>query len=71
MSNEKVTDGTKRQHLVSSSTQMTYNVVEDLSKLRIMLFFTEVVKIPQQRQNILKLLDDPSEREEAVATIPK
>jgi hypothetical protein len=37
VSNEKVTDGngTKRKHLASSSTQMTYNVVEDLSKLRI------------------------------------
>jgi hypothetical protein len=30
-----------------------------------------VVKIPQQRENILKLLDDPSEREEFVVTSPK
>jgi ribonuclease HI len=30
-----------------------------------------VVKIPQQRQNILKLLDDPSERDEVVVTSPK
>ena len=32
--NEKVTDiiGSKRQHLTSNSTQMTYNVVEDLTK---------------------------------------
>jgi hypothetical protein len=73
VSNEKVTDGngTKRKHLVSNSTQMMYNVVEDLSKLRINFPFTEVVKIPQQRQNILKLFDDPSERDEAVITSPK
>jgi hypothetical protein len=30
--------------------------------------FIEVVKIPQQRENILRLLDDPSEREEAFIT---
>jgi hypothetical protein len=52
--------GSKKQHLTSNSTQMTYTVVEDLSKLWINFPFTEVVKIPQQRQNILKLLDDPS-----------
>jgi ribonuclease HI len=71
--NEKVMDnvGSKRKHLMSNSTQMTYNVVEDLSKLRITFPFTEVVKIPQQRENILKLLDDPSEREEVVVTSPK
>jgi hypothetical protein len=73
LSNEKVTDGnrTKRQNLASSSTQMMYNVVEDLSKLRIIFPFTEVVKIPQQRQDILKLLDDPSEIVEVVVTNPK
>jgi hypothetical protein len=59
VSNEKVTYGTKMQHMASRSTQMTYNFVEDLSKLRITLPFMEVVKIPQQRHNILKLLDDP------------
>jgi hypothetical protein len=48
VSNEKVTDGAKRKHMASSSTQMTYNVMEDLSKLRITLHFMEVVKIPQQ-----------------------
>jgi hypothetical protein len=71
--NEKVTDiiGSKRQHLMSNSTQMTYNVVEDLSKLRINFPFTEVVKIPQQRHNILKLFDDPSKRTEAMVTSPK
>jgi hypothetical protein len=53
--------GSKRKRMMSNSTQMTYNVVEDLSKLRITLPFTEVVKIPHQRENILKLLDDPFE----------
>jgi hypothetical protein len=50
---------------------MAYNVVEDLSKLRINLPFIEVVKIPQQRQNILTFLDDPYERAEDVVTSPK
>jgi hypothetical protein len=73
LSNEKVTDGnrTKRQHLASSSTQMMYNVMEDLSKWRMTLPFMEVVKMPQQRQDILKLLDDPSEIVEVVVTSPK
>jgi hypothetical protein len=52
--------GNKKQHLMSNSSQMTYNVVEELSKLRITLPFAEVVKIPQQREYILILLDDPS-----------
>jgi hypothetical protein len=71
--NEKVTDnvGSKMKHLTSNSTQMTYNVIEDLCKLRITLPFIEVVKISQQRENILKLLDDPYEREKAVVTSPK
>jgi hypothetical protein len=45
-----VTDniGSKKKHLTSNSNKMTYNVVEDLSKLRINLPFTEVVKIPQE-----------------------
>jgi hypothetical protein len=47
---------------------MKYNVIEDLSKLRITLPFTEVVKIPQQRENILRLLDDPSGKMEVVVT---
>jgi hypothetical protein len=50
---------------------MTYNVVEDLTKLRINLLLTEVVNIPQQRENILRLLDDPSEKVEVVVTSPK
>jgi hypothetical protein len=67
---EKMTDsvGSKKKHMMSNSTQMKYNVVEDLSKLRITLPFTEVVKIPQQRENILILLDDPSEKVEVVVT---
>jgi hypothetical protein len=35
--------GSKKQHLMPNSTQMTYNVVEDLSKLSITLPFTEVL----------------------------
>jgi hypothetical protein len=35
---------------------MTYNVIDDLSKLRITFPFMEVVKIPQQRENLLKIL---------------
>jgi hypothetical protein len=68
--NEKVTDsvGNKKKHLMSNSIQMTYIVVEDLSKIRITPPFTEVVKIPQQNGNILRLLDDPSEKEEGVVT---
>jgi hypothetical protein len=50
---------------------MAYNVVEDLSKLRITLHFTVVVNILQKRQNILNLLDDPSEKMEVVVTTPK
>jgi hypothetical protein len=60
--------GSKRKHMTSNSTQMTYIVVEDLCKLRINSPVIEVVKIPHQRQNILKLLDNPSEREEAIVT---
>jgi hypothetical protein len=63
--------GSKKQHQISSPPQMKYNVVDDLSKLRITLSFTEVVKIPQQRENILKLLDEPAERIEAVEASPK
>jgi DNA-binding LacI/PurR family transcriptional regulator len=68
---EKMMDnvGNKKQHLMSNSSQMAYNVVEDLSKLRITLPFTEVVKIPQQRENILRLLDDPSEKEKLLLPV--
>jgi hypothetical protein len=47
---------------------MAYNVVGNSSKLRITLPFTKVVKIPPKRQNILRLLDDPSEKSEVVVT---
>lgn len=50
---------------------MKYSVVEDLSKLRITLPFTEVGKIPQQRENILRLLDNPAGRMEAIVMSPK
>jgi hypothetical protein len=36
---------------------MTYNVVDELTKLYITLSFMEVFKIPQQRENVLKILD--------------
>jgi hypothetical protein len=39
---------------------MTYNVVDELTKLQITFPFMEVVKIPQQRENILNILDDTS-----------
>jgi hypothetical protein len=70
--NENVTDniGSKKQHLMNH-TQMKYNVVEDLSKLSITLPFIEVVKIPQQRENILRLLDDPSKKMEDVVISTK
>jgi hypothetical protein len=47
---------------------MTYNVIDNLTKLRITFPFMEVVKIPQQRENILNILDEPSTRIEAVVT---
>jgi len=59
------------QTAVTRSTQVTYNVVEDLTKLSITFPFTKVVNIPQQRKNILKLLDDSSKIMEVVVTTPK
>jgi hypothetical protein len=50
---------------------MTYNVVDDLTKLRINLAFMEVVKIPQQRENILKILNEPTTKIEVVVTNSK
>jgi len=47
---------------------MNYNLVDKLSKLKITLPFMEVVKIPQQRENILKILDDTNSRIEVVVT---
>jgi hypothetical protein len=47
---------------------MTYNLIDDLNKLRITFPFMEVVKIPQQRENILNILDEPTNIIEFVAT---
>jgi hypothetical protein len=47
---------------------MTYNVIDDLTKLKITLPFMEVVIIAQQRENILKILDEPSTRIEVGVT---
>jgi hypothetical protein len=55
------TETSKQQLIVNQSKnppQMKYNVIDDLSKLRITFPFMEVVKIPQQRKNILKFLDE-------------
>jgi hypothetical protein len=41
---------------------MNYNLVDELAKLRITLPFMEVFKIPQQRENLLKILDDTNSR---------
>jgi hypothetical protein len=43
---------------------MTYNIIDDISKIKITLPFMEVVKIPQQRENLLKILDDAYTRME-------
>jgi hypothetical protein len=48
--------GSKKQHPMENSTHMTYNVVEELSKLRIILPFSEVVKIPQQRELFFEII---------------
>jgi hypothetical protein len=37
---------------------MTYNIIDDLTKLHIILPFLHVVKIPQQKENILKVLEN-------------
>jgi hypothetical protein len=56
---------------IKNSPQINYNVIDDLIKLRITLPFMEVVKNPQQRENILKIFDDPTTRMEVVVTNPK
>jgi hypothetical protein len=48
--------------------KMKYNIIYDLSKLRITFPFMEVVKIPQQRKNILKFFDEPIHRMEVTAS---
>lgn len=45
---------------------MTYNIMDGLLKLNITLPFMEVAKIPQQRENLLKILDDADTRMEVV-----
>jgi hypothetical protein len=50
---------------------MTYNVIDDLTKLRITLPFMQVVKFPQQRENIINILDEPTTRIEAIVTNSK
>jgi hypothetical protein len=62
---------TNKQQRILSPPQMMYNVVDDLSKLRITFPFMEVVKIPQQRENILKILDEPGSRMEAIVASPR
>jgi hypothetical protein len=53
---------TSKQQLVVNQTktplQMNYNMVDEIAKLIITLPFVEVVKIPQQRENILNKLVD-------------
>jgi hypothetical protein len=64
---------TKQQPVASQAKnppQMMYNVIYDLTKLRINLSFLEVVKIPRQRENILEILDEPSNRIEAIVENP-
>jgi hypothetical protein len=49
---------------------MAYNVVDDLTKLHITLPFLEVVKIPQQKENILKVMGNEDKHDTRVeATI--
>jgi hypothetical protein len=58
----------KQQPVVNQTktpVQMNYNLVDELAKLKITLPFMEVVKIPQQRENILNILDDTNSRIEA------
>jgi hypothetical protein len=60
---DNLPEPTKQQPIVNqtkTSLQMTYNVVDELTRLWITLPFMEVVKIPQQRENMLNILDDTS-----------
>jgi hypothetical protein len=56
----------KKQKTMLNPLRMMYNVVDGLRKLIITPPFTKVVKIPQQRGNILKLLEEPARRIEAI-----
>jgi hypothetical protein len=64
-----IAEPTKQQTIASQEKtplQMNYNLIDDLAKLIITFPFMEVVKIPQQRENILKILDDSNTRIEVV-----
>jgi hypothetical protein len=37
---------------------VTYNIIDDFTKLQITLPFLEVMKIPQQKENLLKVLEN-------------
>jgi hypothetical protein len=41
---------------------MIYNLLDELAKIIVNFPFMEVVKIPQQRENIFKILDDSNTR---------
>jgi hypothetical protein len=45
---------------------MNYNLVDEKTKLQTTLPFMEVVKKPQQRENLLNILDDTNSRIEAI-----
>jgi hypothetical protein len=59
---------TMKQQVVTNQTNtpqpMTYNIIDGISKLIITLPFMEVVKIPQQREYLLRILDDSDTRME-------
>jgi len=50
---------------------MTYNVVDDVTKLRITLPFMEVIKIPQHKENIIKILDETNNIIEDIVSNPR
>jgi hypothetical protein len=50
---------------------MNCNVIDDLTNLSITLPFKEFVNIPQQRENILKIMDEPNKGIEATVTNSK
>jgi hypothetical protein len=64
----------KQQPIVNQTKtplQMNYNMVDELPKFIITLPSMEVVKIPQQRENILKKFDDTDLRIEATMITTK
>lgn len=52
-----VVNPSKSQNVANTQIQMAYDVVDDLRKVQITLPFLEVAKIPQQRQNLPRLLN--------------